>query len=103
MKKYNLICPTRKINPIKAMIKANQANRTYSNIVDRNFNQGKSKLVLLTDITCLTYGSGKRAYLSSIKDATTKMILAHQVSTSLDLEFVIKTVNFLIENYKAEL
>ena len=31
------------------------------------------------------------------------MILAHQVSTSLDLEFVIKTVNFLIENYKAEL
>lgn len=103
MKKYNLICPIRKINPIKAMIKANQANRTYSNIVDRNFNQGKSKLVLLTDITYLTYGSGKRAYLSSIKDATTKMILAHQVSTSLDLEFVIKTVNFLIENYKAEL
>ena len=36
MKKYNLICPIRKINPIKAMIKANQANRTYSNIVDRN-------------------------------------------------------------------
>lgn len=103
MKKYNLICPIRKINPIKAMIKANQANRTYSNIVDRNFNQGKSKLVLLTDITYPTYGSGKRAYLSSIKDATTKMILAHQVSTSLDLEFVIKTVNFLIENYKAEL
>ena len=47
MKKYNLICPIRKINPIKAMIKANQANRTYSNIVDRNFNQGKSKLVLV--------------------------------------------------------
>ena len=103
MKKFNLICPIRKINPIKAMIKANQTNRTNSNIVDRNFNQGKSKLILLTDITYLTYGSGKRAYLSSIKDATTKMILAHQVSTSLDLEFVIKTVNFLIENYKAEL
>ena len=102
MKKYNLICPIRKVNPIKKMIKASQSNRTYSNIVDRNFNQGRSKLILLTDITYLTYGFGRRAYLSSIKDATTKMILAHQVSQSLDLTFVLKTVQFLIDNYKAE-
>ena len=102
MKKYNLICPIRKVNPIKKMIKASQSNRTYSNIVNRNFNQGRSKLILLTDITYLTYGYGKRAYLSSIKDATTKMILAHQVSQSLDLTFVLKTVQFLIDNYKAE-
>ena len=102
MKKYNLICPIRKVNPIKKMIKASQSNRTYSNIIDRNFNQGRSKLILLTDITYLTYGFGRRAYLSSIKDATTKMILAHQVSQSLDLTFVLKTVQFLIDNYKAE-
>ncbi len=103
MKKYKLICPIRKINPIKAMIKANQSNRTYENIVDRNFNQGRSKLVLLTDITYITYGSGKRAYLSSIKDATTKMILAHQVSLTLDISFVMKTLEFLTESYKKEL
>lgn len=103
MKKYNLVCPIRQVNPIKKMIKANQSNRTYENIVDRNFNQGKAKLVLLTDITYLEYGHGKRAYLSSIKDATTKMILAHQVSLSLDLNFVIKTIEFLVDNYKTEL
>jgi len=102
MKKYGLICPIRKINPIKKMIKAQQSNRTYDNIVDRNFLQGRAKLILLTDITYLEYGHGKRAYLSSIKDATTKMILAHQVSLHLDLSFVIKTVEFLIENYETE-
>lgn len=103
MKKYGLICPIRMVNPIKKMIKAQQSNRTYDNIVDRNFLQGRAKLVLLTDITYLEYGHGKRAYLSSIKDATTKMILAYQVSLHLDLSFVIQTVEFLIENYKAEL
>lgn len=103
MKKYGLICPIRKVNPIKAMIKANQSNKIYENIVDRNFKAGRSKLVLLTDITYLTYGQGKRAYLSSIKDASTKMILAHKVSLTLDVQFVIDTVNFLIENYEAEL
>ncbi len=103
MKKYGLICPIRKANPIKKMIRAQQSDRTYENIVDRNFNQGRAKLVLLTDITYLEYGHGRRAYLSSIKDATTKMILAHQVSLHLDLSFVIETVKFLIGNYKAEL
>ena len=103
MKKYGLICPIRKVNPIKKMIKAQQSDQTYENIVDRNFLQGKAKMILLTDITYLEYGHGKRAYLSSIKDATAKMILAHQVSLHLDLSFVIQTVEFLIENYGAEL
>lgn len=102
MKKYGLVCPIRKVNPIKKMIKAQQSNRTYENIVDRKFNQGRSKLILLTDITYLEYGHGKRAYLSTIKDATTKMILAHQVSLHLDLSFVIQTVKFLIDNYEVE-
>jgi len=103
MKKYGLVCPIRGVNPVKKIIKASQSNRTYGNIVDRNFNQGKAKLVLLTDITYITYGLGRRAYLSTIKDATTKMILAHQVSLSLDLEFVMKTLEFLTDNYIREL
>ena len=103
MKKYGLICPIRKVNPIKKMIKAQQTNKTYDNIVNRNFNQGKAKFILLTDITYLTYGNNKRAYLSSIKDATTKMILAYKVSLSLDVSFVIETVKFLVDNYGKEL
>ena len=103
MKKYGLICPIRKVNPIKKMIKAQQTNNIYDNIVNRNFNQGKAKFILLTDITYLTYGNNKRAYLSSIKDATTKMILAYKVSLSLDVSFVIETVKFLVDNYGKEL
>lgn len=102
MKKYGLICPIRKINPIKKMIRKQQSDKVYKNIVDRNFLQGRAKMILLTNITYLEYGHGKRAYLSSIKDASTKMILAHQVSLHLDLSFVIQTVKFLIENYEAE-
>lgn len=87
MKKYNLVCPLRKRNPIKAMIKAQQSHRIYKNIINRDFLQGKSKKVLLTDITYLTYANGKRAYLSVIKDASTRMILSWQLSLTLDLSY----------------
>lgn len=103
MKKYSLVCPIRKINPQKAMIKANRSHKVYGNILSRNFGQGVAKKVLLTDITYITYGNWKRAYLSVIKDATTKMILAWQISLTLDLSFVIDTVKQLLENYKGEL
>lgn len=103
MKKYGLICPIRKINPVKAIIQAQRANKTYGNILDRNFTQGVAKKTLLTDITYLTYGSGKRAYLSVIKDSSTKMILAWQTSLSLEITFVIKTVRQLLEHYQGEL
>ena len=103
MKKYDLVCPIRKINPVKAEIKKKQAHRIYGNVLSRNFGQGVAKKVLLTDITYLTYGNGQRAYLSVIKDATTKMILAWRISLSLDLTFVIETVKQLLENYKGEL
>lgn len=103
MKRYDLKCPIRKVNPVKAMIKAQQSNRTYRNIVNRQFNQGKAKKVVLTDITYITYGNGKRAYLSVMKDATTKMILAWQISLTLELQFVIDTVNQLLDFYGKEL
>lgn len=103
MKKYGLICPIRRTNPVKAMIRANHSNKLYSNVLNRNFSQGVAKKVLLTDITYLTYGYGRRAYLSVIKDSTTKMILGWQVSTSLKLDFVIETVEHVLREYKREL
>lgn len=103
MKKFRLICPIRKVNPVKVMIQAQKANKTYGNILDRNFTQGVTKKTLLTDITYLNYGSGKRAYLSVIKDSSTKMILAWQTSLSLDMSFVLKTVKQLLEHYQGEL
>lgn len=103
MKKYNLVCPLRKVNPAKEMMKKNLSHRKYSNKLDRGFLQGKAKKVLLTDITYLTFGNRRRAYLSVIKDSSTKMILAWQISLSLDMGFVIDTVKELLEFYKGEL
>ena len=103
MKKFDLICPIRKINPVKMILRAQQSNKTYSNVLNRHFRQGTAKKTLLTDISYIQYGSGKRAYISTIKDSSTKMILAWQISVSLDLSFVIKTVRLLLDMYKGEL
>lgn len=103
MKKHELFCPLRKRNPIKDMVKAQSSHRIYKNELDRNFTQGKAKKVLLTDITYLPYRGGRRAYVSVIKDASTKMILSWQVSVSLDLTFVIDTVKELLDFYEGEL
>ncbi len=103
MKKYGLTCPIRRTDPVKAMIRANHSNKLYSNVLDRNFSQGVAKKVLLTDISYLTYGYGRRAYLSVIKDSTTKMILGWQVSKSLKMDFVIETIDHLLREYKHEL
>lgn len=102
MKKYGLVCSIRKANPNKAILKANRSNRTYKNIISRYFKQGVALKTLLTDITYLTYGNGRRAYLSTIKDSSTNMILAYSVSTTLEMSFVINTVKILIEDYGQE-
>jgi transposase InsO family protein len=54
--------------------------------------------VLLTDISYLPY-NGTFAYLSTILDAFTKQILAYVLSPSLEVDFVLETVNQLIENH----
>lgn len=55
-------------------------------------------MVLLTDITYLPY-NGTFAYLSTILDAYTKQILAYVVSDSLEVEFVLQTVNNLVRDH----
>nr|WP_233201479.1 IS3 family transposase [Sporosarcina sp. P13] len=95
MKKYAIICPIRKANPYRRMAKATKEHRTCPNLLQRNFKQGIAGKILLTDITYLTYKDGKRAYLSTIKDAETNEILAYEVSSSLHLEIVLNTLQKL--------
>ncbi len=99
MKKFGLVCSIGNANPNKAIMKANRSNKTYKNVISRYFKQGVALKTLLTDITFLTYSNGKRAYLSTIKDSSSNMILAYSISESLDMSFVIVTVKSLIEEY----
>lgn len=99
MKKYGLICTIRKANPYKRIAKATKEHRTVKNTLERKFKQEIPRKVLLTDITYLHYGSGKRAYLSAIKDGSTNEILSYEVSSSLGLELATNTIQKLIRKH----
>lgn len=98
MNKYHLKCPFRKPNPYKKMARDMQTSYVADNIVHRDFLSRGPRKVLLTDITYLYY-SGNKCYLSTILDAATHEILAYQLSISLKVGFVIKTVEKLVEKH----
>lgn len=77
------------------MAKATHEHRTCSNLLQRQFKQGVAGKVLLTDITYLTYHHGKRAYLSTIKDAETNEILAYEVSDKITLDIALNSLHKL--------
>ena len=100
MRKYSIICPIRKANPYRRMMKATKEHTVVPNILNREFKQGLVGKVLLTDITYLTQGVSNRAYLSTIKDAFTNEILSYQLSKSLALNIAIETVEKLVRKHK---
>ncbi len=102
MKKYGLKCPHRGPNPYRQMAKAIRTNATFPNVVDRQFVNGGVRKVLLTDITYIFYDGGV-CYLSTVLDAFTREILAYELSTNLEVTFVLKTVDALIAEHGSTL
>ena len=102
MKKYNLFCPIRQANPYRRMAKALKTNNVADNILNRECKKHGPRMVLLTDITYIPYNN-TRCYLSVILDAFTKEVLSYVLSTSLEVDFVLETVNILIENHEISL
>jgi putative transposase len=98
MNKYHLLCPIRKANPYRRMAKALKTNAVSDNLVNREFIGHGAGKILLTDITYLFY-NGSKAYLSVIKDACTKQVLSYVASESLEVDFVLETVNLLIRRH----
>ena len=98
MKKYNLFCPIRQANPYRRMAKALKTNNVADNILNREFKEHGPRMVLLTDITYIYYNNTK-CYLSVIIDAFTKEVLSYVLSASLEVDFVLETVNILIEKH----
>lgn len=94
MRKYNLFCPFRKANPYRRMAKALRTNNVAANLLNREFEAHGARAVLLTDITYMRFQDGF-LYLSTILDAYTKEALAHVLSDSLEIDFVLKTVKIM--------
>lgn len=103
MKKYDIICPIRKANPYRRMAKATKEHNVLPNLLNRQFKQNVPGKVLLTDITYLFYGKGKKAYLSTIKDGSTNEILAYNVSDRITLDIATDTLLKLKNNRKVKL
>lgn len=103
MRKYGLICPIRKPNPYKKMMKALEESTIAPNLLERKFREYGPRVVLLTDITYLFYANHRKCYLSTIKDAYTKEILAWVLSINMEEDFVLDTIKMLLDNHKSEL
>lgn len=102
MEKYGLKCPIRKANPYRRMAKAIKTNNVAENLLNRQFTAYGPRKVLLTDITYIPY-NGTFCYLSTILDAYTKQVLSYVLSDSLEVDFVLETVNKLIRDHGIEL
>ncbi len=102
MDKYGLACPIRKANPYRRMARAIRTNQVAENILGRKFTEYGPRKALLTDITYIPY-NGTFAYLSTILDAYTKQILSYAMSDSLEVDFVLETVDKLIKTHGIEL
>ncbi|MGC0150816.1 IS3 family transposase, partial [Peribacillus castrilensis] len=68
------------------------------NLLNRKFNQGEPRKTFLTDITYVNYGSGQPAYLSCVKDAVTREIVAYHLSRSLKMDIVYRTLEKLADS-----
>ncbi|EIT86901.1 putative transposase for insertion sequence element IS3 family protein, partial [Fictibacillus macauensis ZFHKF-1] len=97
MKAYGMYTLKRRVNPYRKMAQATQEHRTCKNKLNRAFVQPEPGMALLTDITYLYLQSGKPAYLSCVKDATTKELLAYYLSSSLKMDIVYQTLRRLDE------
>ena len=102
MDKYGLVCPIRKANPYRRMAKALRTSNVADNLLKRGFTEHGPRRVLLTDITYIPY-NGMFAYLSTILDAYTRQILSYVLSDSLEVDFVLETVEKLIRDHGIEL
>nr|WP_284706778.1 IS3 family transposase [Peribacillus frigoritolerans] len=98
MNKFNLKARIRQANPYKKMAKATHEHKVVPNLLNRKFNQGEPRKTFLTDITYVNYGSGQPAYLSCVKDAVTREIVAYHLSRSLKMDIVYRTLEKLADS-----
>jgi putative transposase len=99
MRKFNLVTKIRQINPYRKMAKATQEHKTLPNLLNREFDQSEPGKVYLTDIMYVYYGAAQPAYLSCVKDASTREIVAYHLSKNLKMDIVYNTLKKLTESF----
>ncbi len=95
MRKYNFFAKIRRKNPYQQLAKATQEHRTVPNRLNRQFEQDEPEKVFVTDITYLKIKTGQTVYLSCVKDVATREVVAHELSCSLRMGIVLRTLRKL--------
>ena len=84
------------------MRKSIRIGTTAEDLVHREFESRGPRAVLLTDITYIPL-NGAFCYLSTILDACTKQVLAYTMSESLEVDFVLETVEQMVKHHGVSL
>ena len=96
MLKYNLICTIRKKKTYMNTFNQKKIENTYDNLLNTTFDCQIPGAIHHTDITYIKYAHGtKVAYLSATKDQATREIVGYALSQSLELPFVLETLDQL--------
>ena len=98
MRKYKLTCPIRKPNPYRRLQRSIRMGSAAENLVNREFESHGPRAILLTDITYIPL-RGRFCYLSTILNSCTKQVLAYAMSESLEVDFVLETVQLLVKHH----
>lgn len=98
MRKYGIVAEIYKKNTYGKLSKATHEHRTVPNPLNRQFDHNEPRNVFVTDITYLLIRNGQNIYLSHVKDAETREIVAQHMSTSLHMDIVFETMKKLEEH-----
>ena len=101
-RKFGLKCPIRQADPVRQMLRDLRTSAVADNRLKREFKDHGARTVLLTDITYIPLNSCF-CYLSVILDAFTMEVLSYVLSDSLQVNFVLQTVEQLMEKHGSEL
>ena len=103
MKEMNLVANRPRKDAYKNQATHNHEYSSPKNAVKQNFSVGPRR-VILTDITYLYYGPVRTPiYLCAFKDAYTKEILGHCVSSRMTVSLVKSAYDVMMENHEHEL
>ena len=78
------------------MAKALKTDTVADNLLQRRFEEFGPRKALLTDITYIINGKAPRCYMSTIIDACTKELLGWVLSDTLEIDFVLETVEIVL-------
>lgn len=94
MKKYDLLAKVRRKNPYKTIMKKSMENRTFPNLLKRQFVQHTPYTFFSTDITYVPF-QNTFVFLSVVKDIASGEAVAWNISRGLEMALVTDTLKLI--------